>query len=823
MKRWLVPILLLVIVLVSYGQTLRMYFWIDDNALIYKLQHINEPLGFWGEGAMGSGPYRHIVNQFVPFYPIFGVNPIPYYAVGLVLYFLTSLSLYWFIKNITKNLPAQAGKKIALLSAVIYASGFIGADSIFGIVNSWQTSRGIIMALFTFYLYWKFIKSKRIIFYIISAVLFYLTLDTVYIRAHGLIFVVILFDILLWPFKLKLKSILSQIARLSPFAFAHYHIYLISIAYAKEFGIFKILQEIFINGKYELIATPIQDIGNVFIPDKISNLIKNGEIVAGILVILLFVYLTIRFLKKKRKLVKLLIFSFGWSVFNFVMFYAREPLHTLWSTHRYFSFSFIGVSLFWAISFYLLIYNSSKKFSIIFKFLSICLVASFLFFSIKYQQEFNNRRSIPAKDFFHKFTSAVPKLKKGDVLYFDLANESRIAGQFGSFFGGMFSEASNFAIYTEGIDYMNDFLFTYNFSDVLSWLADGSLKLNNLYTFYYGANGLVNTTYESRNLLKDATFQDFNNTKFQNNKILIDARSVHSLIPSKLSFSLKAELIQPVLPYDGEGEYESTPEQKNKIFAYLNSKADYYSNVKVKAASFWKEQEPGFLVDQRLDTAWRGHRGYWDEYFRGREQNEILILDLGRVKNIGGLRWFTAQKPLMPSYYIISSSVDNKNWVKLSEVTRNIGLTEGSEVVDKFDSAKAQYIKMDVINTLGNDGPEIKELEVIEADYIDLERGLIDQVSMYPFARINSLLEYNSASKFIRNNAKMKIFWKSDADPNWLPTNYKEIPVTLDSNFHKYNIELPASGLVWQEFIVEGLNFPAKISISDIKLTYAKN
>jgi len=98
------------------------------------------------------------------------------------------------------------------------------------------------------------------------------------------------------------------------------------------------------------------------------------------------------------------------------MFYAREPLHTLWSTHRYFSFSFIGVSLFWAISFYLLIYNSSKKFSIIFKFLSICLVASFLFFSIKYQQEFNNRRSIPAKDFFHKFTSAVPKLKKGDVL-----------------------------------------------------------------------------------------------------------------------------------------------------------------------------------------------------------------------------------------------------------------------------------------------------------------------------------------------------------------------------------------------------------------------
>ena len=73
LKEKFVLLLLLIVVILAYWQTLHMYFWIDDNAVIYKLQHLNQEIGYWGKGIVGSGPYRHIIDQFIPFYPFFKI------------------------------------------------------------------------------------------------------------------------------------------------------------------------------------------------------------------------------------------------------------------------------------------------------------------------------------------------------------------------------------------------------------------------------------------------------------------------------------------------------------------------------------------------------------------------------------------------------------------------------------------------------------------------------------------------------------------------------------------------------------------------------
>ncbi len=828
----LVALLLLFTVLISYGQTLKMYFLIDDNALIYKLQHVNDPLGFFGAGPIGAGPYRHIVNQFVPFYPIFKTSPEPYFFVGMLLYFLTSLFVYWFAYKIMKN------KKIALLSAIIFAAGYIGSETMFGIVNSWQTCRGVIMALLSFYWYFKFLETRKLRFYLFSLIVFYLTLDTVYIRAHGLIFVIIIFDLLFAPFKFKIQSILSTVARLAPFAYAHYSIYLTSLAYAKEFGVFTILRQIFVDGKYYLATIPFQDIGNVFIPDRLSSFIeiafKNyvrlhpsvdfGSLFAGVFVLALFLFITIKNFKKEKSMTKILFFSFIWTVANFIMFYAREPFHVLWSTHRYLSFSFVGVALFWASVYYLLTKGSLGKIGTLYKIIFAGFVMSLLFFSVKYQSEFNARRSTPAKAFFHSFKQAVPTLKKGDVLYFDIANDNKIAAQFGSFFGGMFSEASNFAIYTEGIDYMNDFLFTYDFDQVLSLLESKELKIDNLYTFYYGQDGLVNTTNEVRSLLVSGDKKTLTNTKFdeKSKTIEINASNAKSVTVSTLSFSLKASLTPVSIPYKYGSAINIENSKRQTIFSYLLSRADYYTKVKATTASFWKEQSSELIVDERLDTSWRGHRGYWDEYFRGKGEKEHLVLDIGNIKNIGAVRWFSVQKPLVPSEYTIYTSLDGKDWSKARDFTRVTALAEDSEVVDTFKPIQARYLKIVFTRTFGNDGPEMSEIEVIESQYVELERKAIDAVSTNPFSRIDSLEEYNMAANYIKKNAKIKVFWKSDADPNWISTNYFELPLNIDGAFHTYKVDLPATGINWQSFKIEGFNFPVSLDIENIEIVTNK-
>lgn len=822
--------LLFFIVLIAYGQTLRMYFWIDDNALIYKLQHIEEGLGFWGAGAAGAGPYRHIVDQFVPFYPIFKTSPMPYFLIGILLYFFASVTVYYFVKILSND------KKLAFYTSLIFASGYVASETIFGIVNSWQTSRGIIMALVTFMIYLKFIRGrsslpKVLVFYMLSVGLFYLSLDTVYIRAHGLIFAIVFFDILFWPVKFKLKSITGSFIRLVPFAFIHYEIYLKQSAnYVREFPIFKILTNIISEKKYELVSIPLQDIGNLFVPDKFNLLVDKiisqsfhypkslsiGSTIAGIFIICVSLVLIKKYFKKGSLSLRVFLFSLVWALANFIVFYLREPLHTLWTTHRYFSYSFVGVALFYGLS--TIEFQKRHKLA---RLIPILLIFTFFWLGIAKQYQFNKDRSLPAKAFFQMFNQSVPELKKGDVLYFDIANENEVAGQFGSFFGGMFSEASNFAIYTPGIDYMNDFLFTYDFNEVLGLLVKKDLKLENLYAFYYGRGGLVDISEKVRKTLKSGNVVDIEKIKVGDKIEITPPENTPSLVTSKLSFLLKVNVVMPKIPYETKDKYTITQDQKKRIFSYLSSRRQYHQNSAASSASYWKDQTGNLAMDGRLDTAWRASRGYWEEYVQGREeQKEYFQVDLGRTRNIGAIRFFSAQRPLIPTEYEIFVSNDSKNFRSVKVVRRVDEFPEGTEIVDSFEPTNARYVRMEVAKTLGNDGPEVKEFEVIDSDFVGLDGALVKKVENYPFAEIRSVEEFNLAKDYVQANTSLKVFWKSDADTKWNSSNYLEMPLIADGQFHSYEVELPATGLAWQKFLLEGINFPAGIEIESVKIIY---
>lgn len=859
-KIYFIFISIFLVTFLAYFQTLWMYFWIDDNALIYKLQHLDTYTGYWGKGIWGEGPYRHIIDQFVPFYPLFGNNPTPYYAIGIVLYFLTSLTVYFFIKLLTKDF------RLGLLGAIIFAAGYVGSESIFGITNSWQTSRGIVMALLTFISFYQFIKTKRVLFYLISVILFFFSLDTVYVRAHGLIFSIIFFDLLFYPVIFSKTSIFNFILRQIPFIYIHHYIYLTSLDYAKRFGILNVLQDIFIDRKYQLLTIPFQNIGNLFIPDRITALVDQfirqfrpipayfsfGSLLAGLLFFVLIFFIIWKFRQKENYLIRLLIFSVVWMLSNMVIFFVRETNLILQTTHRYLSYSFVGLTLFWIVLIVLISKNlknfSPKKIQIS---LALVIIITYLLLGISYQYSFNTSRSLPARRFFADFQKVLPHIPKGTLIYMDVANDPKVKNEYNSFFGGMFSEAGNLAILGYVEDYTSDFLVTYKFQEVLDFLKSTQVDLEKVYAFYYSSAGLVDNSLPFRELLqnqkqilvesKDMT----SNTPYQNeggnfstktkitavngqylgeNSVVTFnlAKDVTSLVPAVLNFYMKISPQSVSFPYLSGKKVDISLEQKNKIFEYLIAKSQFQLKTAISAASFWREQEPKLAIDGRTDTSWRGHRGYWDEITRGHISGpEYLLLDLKKIVVISQLRFISAFPALIPTDYQILTSVDGQSWQIVKKIVGGPKLPSGSLIKESFKPTPARFIKMEIIKTYGNDGPEITEIEVVEDRFVNLDQEQINQLSMDPFGQINNLSEYDLALSFIRQNSKLRFWWMSDTDLNQDPTKYIDLPVIVDGQFHYYSINLPSAGLNWKKFTLEGFNFPSEVVISSPQLIYS--
>ncbi len=177
---WLVGGLLL-LVLLAYGQTLGMYFWQDDTALVFKMQHPLPNAGSFGEGYFGVGAYKYLATPFIPLYPLFGLNPLPYFALGIVIYLTLTLVVFWFLRVLTQN------NRIATSGAVLFGAGYFAQLAIFRLINSYQTNLSVMLALATFGgLIWYHLTRKWW-WYGLAVILFWATLELVLVRSHGLI------------------------------------------------------------------------------------------------------------------------------------------------------------------------------------------------------------------------------------------------------------------------------------------------------------------------------------------------------------------------------------------------------------------------------------------------------------------------------------------------------------------------------------------------------------------------------------------------------------------------------------------------------------
>lgn len=446
MKFWKF-ILIFSVVILAYWQTMFFFVWQDDHAVMFKLQHPSESAGQFGTEIYDrSSAYRGVIAFLLPIYNIFGQNVTAFYVFGIVAFSLAGVAVFFLAQALTNN------KKIALLSSLIFASGYTGAESLWRIFNSIHTSHTIIALCLLLIFYKKFIKQKilfkKLLIYILTVFLFAYTLDTGFVRAHGIILAVLAVETL-WNFNF------FSIFRLTPFLLIFYNFYIKGYTATSEVN--DLISNIFYGGQYELLLVPIKNLQNMFIPSL-------WQVPLWLFVFLLIII----FIKVKNKL---LYFSLILMLGSYVVFFIHTPTQVFSSLHRYFLIPAIGASLFMA---EVLVKTVPAKYIHL---ITGIIVVIHLFLINLEHKSFIEGRTIPAKNFYQVLKRELPVIPRGSLLLFRVKDDLATKEVFENAIFGVGSMPNSTAIaWQYGID-------RYDF--YLSFDQKNNIPVEKVYNFYY--------------------------------------------------------------------------------------------------------------------------------------------------------------------------------------------------------------------------------------------------------------------------------------------------------------------------------------------------
>lgn len=696
--------LIFLVCLLAYGQIIGLYFFLEDYLTLYSIQHPYATQVELGSGLFWGHPDGYEVTPFIPFFHFFGLKPEGYYFVEVLLYFLAAITTYFFTKTLTDS------RKIALGSALIFASGYVGSESLYRVAVGWQNLLAAIFLTLTATIYIKFVKSGKKNLYFLALVFYLFTSDFSFYRAHGIVLLILGIELLF-----NFKKIFSVI-RMIPFVLGYWYFYVYSIRDIMDQGSKSatFIQKIFLEGNFHLLLTPLKTLENLFLPDKFNfPLLAFIVILTGILI-----------WKRSRVLFYCLIFA----VVNYLVYFYVSPENPQETTHRYLTISFVGTATFIGV---LLgeIFKSGRKYF----FFGILVVILNLSLVRKDQTNILQNRSQPSREFWQSFLGTVPYLTKQSVIYIDSKNDgiSKPARDVAIGAGSM-SATTSFAVFY-GLKW-EDLYLAENFKELLDLLKEGEVSPDNIYTFFYSRqDGLVNTTTD----IKKAIFGTGSVVRIED----IDNINIQFYSPVLLRFSSEIYV-------DSSSENYSSKSGVD-LFTYLSflaSRDRYWGKVRASATTETKYAEINKIIDRSSETAWKGDNITWSK-----NKKEEVVLDLREVRQIGGVR-ITPGLLLgrIPTKYSYECSLDGASWREIKSFQKRI---EKLEVfTDRLDASNCAFIKLIIYATKSDAAPQISEIEILEAKFADLDVDLSNEIEKDPFRFIRSANDKEIISEYFANN-----------------------------------------------------------------------
>lgn len=866
-------VLLAIIVLFSYGQSINFSLWQDDNALIFKLQHLDEQAGVFGPGPLGLGAYRYIALPYIPIYKLFGANIPIFYSWAILFYFLASVSIFILAREFSKN------NLLALLSGSIFASGFIGSDGIIRLFNSIQTSYSVIFVTLTFFFLYRFIQTKRFSDYFLALVFFLISLETAFIRTQYLIFPVVIFCILFLLNWRNVETIIYGFLKILPFIAIYLFIFFQNPdprnALLGDFfgGLFR--------GSIEYTHGFFGTIGNIILPDPITQSLfslasfltldySNRLVFLQVLFLIVSLFILNLILRKEKRFVKigffaiqliwsiilwvfffdapllirhslekhtidvfanfiggtflilalatflvvfrnkqkiglLLFFLVSWLSFNALAYSVYLPFTPFETIHRYLVHSLAAYSLFLPLAIFNFTQILSKKRAFIFATVIVSLfVILNVSLSIDYQKKFIIGKSIPTKRFYEKLRSLVHRIEKNTVFYFDVADDEVSQQHFRDFFSvGSMPDTTAIAI-RYGVD-RYDLHETNDFDEFLSIIAKEKTPQDKIFSFFYRNGELVDTSQTIRYRLENGE------------KLVLGSRlefpniDFSTATPIILEIEAKAKLINRLT--GATCPINVSTQDKKLIFEYLLSRDNLKEGLKVKTSSQEKYQKSLFLADNRVDTLWRGNRGWWHE-----NRKEEIFIDLGVTKSIGQFIWINGYSNSTPTDYELLSSTDRKNWRLIKHFKSDIRRANGAVIIENFPPKGTRYLKMVINKTFDNDSPAISEIEIIEENFIGINRQNVQILENKSMDCIENREELSFLQDYINKAGIMtNLIWRTNKHSGWSTENVRDFRLIPDGLYHKYEIILPAGGTEFEYLKIEP-TVPIEINVYRVKL-----
>lgn len=830
------PIILFIVVLISYGQLLFMTPWQDDQSLFFKLQHINEKAGYFGVGPFGEGTYKYIITPFIPIYYIFGLNIPFYYALAFFVYLLSCFAVYKCVSSIINQ-------KTGRISGLLYGAGYMASDSFIRLFNSIVTSFSVILISLLSLSYWKYYKTGKIRWYLFALVSYFSAIEFVQTRTHYLISVVLLFELLFFAFRKFPSSSIKSLFRLTPFIYLFYK-YFAQNPDGRSSQIRDFINSL-VKGDFYVIYGFLASLTNLVIPDWFTNYLTNnfnlkilwivtfGVIISSLIIllkkrwllvvlfsvvsvlwffiskdifnttilnlnafkfyqpflggiVLMFALLAVFLLKKDTK--KLFTFFTIWGLTNLAAYSAYSPTVSYESIYRYLSHSFFAVVIVISIIWSKLSENKSKA-SLVLRGVIVIWGVGNLINAYTYQNKIVNFRSTPIKNFYKDLLLLMPKLEKGDLIYFDVEDNAR------GYFNDSFSVASmpeeTAIAWRYRLD-RYDFKRIIDFDELIKTIKADNTSVNKIHSFFYTKNGLTSTSSEMRSVLSKGIPEKKSSFSQQGLEIKFDS-PIKSLIPTKLKLNLKANYSDnvsfPIIKNNNfkENTIYSNLDLIDQSFEYSKFKNIFLSQAKSFSSTDWREEKSNFVIDDNLETAWRPDRV---EFPKG---NEFIGLNFANELEINRFAFINAYPNNTPIQYYIDTSLDGKNWKNVASVEKIIRL-EGSDIqfID-FLPQRAKYIRLRIAKSLSGDSPGISEMWVIPTKYSNLNLLDAEEFINEPFGFVKDKNFMKFIIEKLQYKSRVNLEYKSNKSENWLPLK-EELIVVFDNKTRSYEITLPASG-----------------------------
>lgn len=813
-------IVLFLTVWFSVGKTRQYYFYADDYASLYNIQsHYPHP-----------PPYQVYDFFFTPIYKLFGLQAKAYFLSGILTFFLASLAVCFFIKVLTKN------NLIAILSSLIFATGYIGLDQFTMLIVSSIGNLNIINVSLTLILFVLWLDTRKIRYYLATIVVFWYSLATIPFRAFPLVLFLPTAETVLTfkPETLRktVKKFVLMAIRLTPFLFIAYHFGIFS--YGAEASTLKVVTQ-FSNRKIFALLTPASInelfaiLGRIVLIRPLAKFfgffpLEAPYSRAGLIFFLGIVFISLFFSRVKkysrlgRSLLIVLFLTVEGYLGNMILLPSFDANGAV---NRYLTIAFLGYSAIFPIFFYLLMgklacLTRKKGLRFFVPTLVLPLIISMTLLSREYEQEIIQERSQPARLFFQQLKNYLPSISGKNIFYFDRADYYPVASRFGNILLGAHRPkevtlAFSYQVPQDSIKIIED-------PDALmDVLKNKEVDLHHIHAFYYDEKGLHWTTDKVWSFLEKGDRKEIPadqvayGIEMINPQAEISLSDISSLTPMVINLNLKLTPLSSTFfnfPFDKKEKPD-----KSLIFDYLLSRKRYYDNVQFEVSSSHPIYRGEFLIDDKMETWWIAESGPWQV-----DPKTWIKIDLGETRRISRLIWYQLESR-MPSDYQISVSVDGLSWEDVDSVFTYEPLPGGRMVNEDFAPVKARFINFRINKTITTWPPGISEIEVIEDEYKNVDLALALKIKQNPFEYVQNEQEVKETYDYLKKGGLLIIKTLTNKDAI-ISNNYSlRIPISLGGQYHQYQVPLSARGTNLKKICLE-LNFPARMEVGKIEIIH---